>query len=407
MMHTFFATKPASESHQKTSESINSKTTPILKSQAETTETFAEQVLFWSDMPSSSDDKFETSDEEHFNQCDAQPWLPCVLPRKRQKLDVPYRLQRQQKHEQKLDKMAKAHAEIKTLLISRKTQFVAGENGLQAQRTRAIECHLRLMIKNRRSTPEAAERAAETQGFAPKWGGRQVCSWTKVWIEKRELPQSARGRHAKVKSLLDDPIVAAELWTYLRSNKWAMNPGKLAQFSKNELIPSAANKYLRQIICDEMPQGLKKYMEYELFPQIHLKVSRGISLSTARQWMHKEGFWYISYAKGLYYDGHDRPDVVEYRQKYFLPMMQKHKERLVKYIVGDVDKEVIVTPQNYIERHLVLAPHDETTSQANDGHDMGWVLDQQFPCGPGPSWKWCNLWDSGVSERWEADIRIW
>jgi hypothetical protein len=57
-----------------------------------------------------------------------------------------------------------------------------------------------------------------------------------------------------------------------------MNPSKQAQFSKNNLIPSAADKYLCQIICDEMPQGLKKYMEYELFLQIHLKVRRGILL---------------------------------------------------------------------------------------------------------------------------------
>jgi hypothetical protein len=56
-------------------------------------------------------------------------------------------------------------------------------------------------------------------------------------------------------------------------------------------------------------------------------------------------------------------------------MMQKHEERLVKYVVGDVDKEVAMTPRNYIECQLILAPHDETTSQANDGHDMGWVLD--------------------------------
>jgi hypothetical protein len=73
---------------------------------------------------------------------------------------------------------------------------------------------------------------------------------------KRELPQSMRGRHAKVKSPLDDPVVAAELRTYLCSNKWAMNPGKLAQFLKNELIPSTADKYLCQIICDEMPWGI-------------------------------------------------------------------------------------------------------------------------------------------------------
>ena len=234
-------------------------------------------------------------------------------------------------------------------------------------------------MKNGRSTQEAGECAAESQGFAPRWGGRQVRSWAKVWVAKRELPKSVRGSHAKVRSLLDDPMVAAELRAYLRSNKWAMNPGKLAQFSKNELIPSAADQYLRKIVHDEMPRGLKRYMEYELFPRIHLKVGRGISLSTARRWMHKEGFRYILYAKGLYYDGHDRPDVVEYRQNHFLPMMKRYEERLVRYVVGHVDKEVAVKPQNFVERRLVLAPHDKTTTQANDGHGKGWVLDNQFP----------------------------
>ena len=95
---------------------------------------------------------------------------------------------------------------------------------------------------------EAGEHAAESQGFAPRWGGHQVCSWAKIWVEKRELPQSTRGHHVKVKSLLDGPHVVAELQTYLWSNKWAMNPGKLAQFSKNQLIPSAADQYLHKII---------------------------------------------------------------------------------------------------------------------------------------------------------------
>jgi len=177
-MYTFFAPKPASEAHQQTLESINFQQIPLPKSQTEPTETFAEQVWFWSDMPSSSsDDKFETSDEEHLDHHDpghhAQPQLPCGLPCKRQKLDVSYRLQRQQKHEQKIDNMKKAHTEIENFLVSKKTQFVAGENGLQAHRTQAIECHLRLMIKNGWSKPEAAECAAESQGFAPKWGGHQ------------------------------------------------------------------------------------------------------------------------------------------------------------------------------------------------------------------------------------------
>jgi hypothetical protein len=78
MIRTFFASKSASE--LQTSES---QTTPCPKSRTETTETFAEQVLFWSDIPSSSDNKFETSDEEHLDQCDVQPQLPCVPSHKR------------------------------------------------------------------------------------------------------------------------------------------------------------------------------------------------------------------------------------------------------------------------------------------------------------------------------------
>ncbi|KAF8235580.1 hypothetical protein L208DRAFT_1376443 [Tricholoma matsutake] len=239
-------------------------------------ESFAEQVLFWSDISSSSsEDEFETSDDELGN---------CQHPI--EKLDVPYRVQRQQRQKQKLDDLQKAHIAIKKLLASRKTKFVAGGNGLQIWWTRVIECYLWLKMKNGQSTQEAGEHAAESQGFAPRWGGRQVRSWAKVWVAKRELPKSVRGSHVKVRSLLDDPKVAGEL----RSNKWAINPGKLAQFSKIELIPSAADQYLCKIVRDEMPRGLKRYMEYELFPWIHLKVGRGISLSTARWWMHKEVF---------------------------------------------------------------------------------------------------------------------
>jgi hypothetical protein len=85
-------------------------------------------------------------------------------------------------------------------------------------------------------------------------------------MAKQELPKSLQGHHAKVSSLLADPVIAAELRAYLRSNKWAMNPEKLTQFSENKLIPEAADKYLCHIIKDEMPKELKRYMEYKIFP---------------------------------------------------------------------------------------------------------------------------------------------
>lgn len=90
--------------------------------------------------------------------------------------------------------------------------------------------------------------------------------------------------------MLSDPAITSELRAYVCSNKWAMNLGKLVQFTKNELLPSAAAEYLKHITSEEIPRGLKQYMEVELFPRLHLKVGWGISMSTAHRWLHLEGF---------------------------------------------------------------------------------------------------------------------
>jgi hypothetical protein len=95
-----------------------------------------------------------------------------------------------------------------------------------------------------------------------------------------------------------------------------MDPEKLVAFSANKLVP--ADEYLHNITHNEMPRGLKKYMEYKLFPRIHLKVRWGVSLPTARQLLHHEGFQYISHKKGLYFNGHDHSDVVTYCQNIFI-----------------------------------------------------------------------------------------
>lgn len=183
-----------------------------------------------------------------------------------------------------------------------------------------------------------------------------------------------KGQHAKVFMLLSDPIVAAEFQAYVRLNKWAMDPEKLTAFSENKLVPTVADKYLCNITRNEMPHGLKKYMEYELFPRIHLKVGQGVSLATARRWLHREGFRYISHKKGLYFDGHDREDVIAYCQNIFIPTFKSYKPRLVRHIVGDVETELVMQLKNYVEHQLVLVPHDEMISQAHDATVKSWVM---------------------------------
>ena len=194
----------------------------------------------------------------------------------------------------------------------------------------------------------------------------------------------------KVFSLLSDPAIAAELQAYVHSNKWAMDPEKLSKFSQNKLIPNAANKYLQHITQNEMPHGLQRYMEYKLFPQIHLQVGHGISLATARRWLHKEGFKYIHHKKDLYFDGHDRPDVVEYRQEHFLPAMKAYEPCLVHYVVGDVDQELIIPCENYVEHRLVLLAQDEMTAQATDITSKMWVFEDQHCLRKKRCWPWSS-----------------
>ena len=296
-------------------------------------------------------------------------------PLKRRRLEVPARTSRQQAQIHREKALESALEDIEKIIRSKTNTFSAGQHGLQAYRARAIQSCLWMVVQNKKNRTEASERAAESQGFAKRWGGRMVRQWVRKWVDARELPVSFRGCHMKTFSLYDDPAIRDELRSFLRSNKWAMNPEKLVEFSKEKMVPAAAEQYLKHLTEIEMPQGLKKYMELELFPRIQLKPSKGISVATACRFLKREGFQFQKYKKSLYYDGHERPDVVADRQERFLPAMAKYEERLVEYIVGDVEHKV---PKNIVGRRLVLASHDEMTAQANDDGGEGWVREQRL-----------------------------
>ena len=91
-------------------------------------------------------------------------------------------------------------------------------------------------------------------------------------------------------------------------------------------------------------------------------------------------FKYTWHRKGLYFDGHDHVDVVEYHQNVFLPAMKGYEQWLVHYVIGDVDQEVILPCNNYVECCLVLLPQDKMTSQANDIVEMMWVYKMSIVC---------------------------
>ncbi|KAJ3898444.1 hypothetical protein F5879DRAFT_1067473 [Lentinula edodes] len=200
-------------------------------------------------------------------------------------------------HARNLKKAAAARAregplkDIEKLLASKKDSFVNGHDGLQATRARSIRSTLTMVVEKKKGLIDASHIAAEANNFSLNWGSRCIRQWTQNWIKTRVLPQSSRGRHTKVYSLLSEPAARDAIRGYLRTNKWSVNPPRLKKLFANELAPDEAREYAKQIISQEMPRGLKGFVEEHLLPRMQCRPGRfGLSLSSMRRLMLREGF---------------------------------------------------------------------------------------------------------------------
>ncbi|KAI0337675.1 hypothetical protein BDW22DRAFT_1423443 [Trametopsis cervina] len=310
---------------------------------------------------------------------------PSVEPtftasKKRRRLEIPARVTRARAAEAIQAVRQQALKDVDRLLASHRQHFQSGNNGLQARRTRTIQSCLHMMVHGERRMMAASRIAAEANGFAVNWGSRLARKWTQAWIKNRALPTSNRGQHAKITSIFSDPTVRAAMSNYMRSHKWSVDPGKLYKLLNNELDPNVADDYAKVIVSQEMPHGLKNFVETEVLPRLQLKPKRlGLSLSTMRRIMLREGFSYMKHKKAVYFDGHERPDVVHDRQMRFIPSMEMIRPRLVKYATNDVTQQLPVDPVGQLLPRLVLVAHDEMTAQAHDGVKQSWVLDGEMP----------------------------
>ena len=84
-----------------------------------------------------------------------------------------------------------------------------------------------------------------------------------------------------------------------------------------------------------------------------------MSSETARRWLHRLGFSVVSSGKGVYFDGHERDDVVSDRLQY----LQELKE-------FDQREDV------------VRVYHDESTYHANADEGWSWQESQSQPLRP-------------------------
>lgn len=106
-----------------------------------------------------------------------------------------------------------------------------------------------------------------------------------------------------------------------------------------------------------------------LLPKVsehHPSVPSKISVRTGVRWLHSLGFEKVSSKKGIYIDGHERQDVVDYRKLY----LRKHEILASTHAPPPpCSDEPPAEPST--QKKLVLIFHDESTFHSND--DQGWM----------------------------------
>lgn len=102
--------------------------------------------------------------------------------------------------------------------------------------------------------------------------------------------------------------------------------------------------------------------------------SKAIAETTARRWLKDLDFRYGTPVKGQYIDGHERADVVEYRQNVFIPKWEEFQKRM---ILRDNDGNIVQMPPP--GQLVIPQTHDESTFYAHDQRKSRWIHISEGP----------------------------
>ena len=151
-------------------------------------------------------------------------------------------------------------------------------------------------------TPTAAAKVVAENSTADKINHRTVYRKGMYYLYKGTILGDRRGKHAKTMSFLNDEDIRIKVQDYLLEQKKSQRTtSKLVTFV-NELLEERGGDDVR----------------------------KKISIRTAQRYMHTFGYNYEHYKKGVYFDNHDREDVLDYRKEHYCPDMISHFESMGK-----------------------------------------------------------------------------
>ena len=191
--------------------------------------------------------------------------------------------------------------------------------------------------------------AATEAGLVVGYSEKSIRSWHKEFYDNEgEFGESLKGKHCRP-FVLDDEDCRKKALEWLRKrvndkDQPSMTATSFANWVNMELLP-------RTTLSPGFPQS--------------------ITPRTARKWLHKLGFSVTSTKKGLYFDGHERDDVIEYRKIYLrkIEVLQSTHLPPPTCLTGQTEE---LLGNETSEKRLVLIYHDESSFHANDGQSWQW-----------------------------------
>ena len=143
--------------------------------------------------------------------------------------------------------------------------------------------------------------------------------------------ESGRGKHPKWVSLISDENFRADVRKFVLDDAY---------------VKGRPNLTLQAVVT-----WMKDTHEVE------------VGKSTLSLWLHEMGFSYQQFTKGVYFDGHEREDVVADRRAY-LATLQSYESRMCVY--GSPCPDPAIVP-------VIRVYHDESTYYANADQSFHWT----------------------------------
>lgn len=180
------------------------------------------------------------------------------------------------------------------------------------------------------------------------WRARTLRATARAYIRTRNLPTHSYNNPRE--SRIDDEVLSSEIQLHLQGVGKYARAQDIVDFTKKDDV--------------QKRHGFTK----------------PISLATSKRWMAQLGYRWTKEPKGQYQDGHERVDVVEYRQKTFLPAWSKFEKRMRVWTDHNIHLKVDEDPDSRPDiANTVVWFHDESTFYAHDRRTLGWFHEAVGP----------------------------